>query len=186
MARWWTVIFRHADRHTFTNMPDSAAILSVGRNSPTWLAQTSIAFLQRCEVAVGFSISAVRFSTDHVPVTLHRATAAERTANRAAACATAPRPRPTGYECDEYPYASAAEGAAAGTGTVRVLDLPDWDGTQFCGMPPSSNQTGEGGWSICLIPTGDNRRGGVMLNDLYKAFRVIPGDAFSTRIAYDT
>ena len=53
-------------------------------------------------------------------------------------------------------------------------------------MPPTANQTGEGGWSICLIPTGDNRRGGVMLNDLYKAFRVIPGDTFSTRIAYDT
>jgi hypothetical protein len=32
----------------------------------------------------------------------------------------------------------------------------------------------------------DNRNGGVLLNDLYKAFRVIPGDAFSTRINYDT
>lgn len=121
-----------------------------------------------------------------LPVTLHRATAAERAANRAAACATAPRPRPTGYQCDEYPYASAAEGASAGTGTVRVLDRPDWDGTQLCGMPPTANQTGEGGWSICLIPTDDNQHGGTLLNDLYKAYRVIPGDAFSTRINYDT
>lgn len=127
-----------------------------------------------------------------LPVSLHRATAAQRAANRAAACTTAPRPRPTApggtekLECDEYPFASAAEGAAAATGTVRVPSLLNYDGTPYCGMPPTTVQTGEGGWSICLIPATDNNAGGQLLNNLYKAYRVIPGDEFSIRIAFDT
>ncbi|MFJ3379223.1 hypothetical protein ACIPJ2_02340 [Curtobacterium sp. NPDC090217] len=127
-----------------------------------------------------------------LPVSLHRATTAEVVANRAAACTTAPRPRPTvpgsteKRECDEYPFASAAEGAASGTGTVRVLNIYTWDGSAYCNMPPTVNQTGEGGWSICLIPASDNRTGGQILNSLYKAFRVIPGDEYSIRIYTNT
>ncbi|MCA5922508.1 hypothetical protein [Curtobacterium oceanosedimentum] len=45
-------------------------------------------------------------------------------------------------------------------------------------MPPAP-ATGPGGWSICLIPAADNQEGGQVLNNIYKAFRVIPGDAYS-------
>lgn len=80
-------------------------------------------------------------------------------------------PRPTSYECDEYPFRSTAEGAYTGGGTARThpwcqINLPN---------PPS---TGATGYSICMIWGKQNSSAGGILNSLYNANRVIDGDPF--------
>lgn len=99
-----------------------------------------------------------------------------RNANRATACPQnrdgGPR-RPAGYSCDEYPFASTAEGAAAsGPAAGRTFDF-----CQYPGLPVGS--IGPIGWSACMVPEAENSNAGSVLEStLFRPFRVIDGDAF--------
>jgi hypothetical protein len=80
------------------------------------------------------------------------------------------------YSCDEYPFGSTYEGAAAETGTARTfawcqISLED---------PPSS---GGDGFSICMVPDGENSGAGGKLGVFYTAERVLDGDAFFVDVA---
>ncbi|GHA50771.1 hypothetical protein GCM10010329_85970 [Streptomyces spiroverticillatus] len=84
---------------------------------------------------------------------LHRATPAQAVKNRRKTCPSS-LPRPTGKQCDEYPYASASEGGG-------VLGK-----TQ----------------SRKMISASHNRQGGTQLAKFYNAHRIIPGDLFYSRV----
>jgi hypothetical protein len=73
--------------------------------------------------------------------------------NRAASTSFCQAPRPSGFECDEYPFASTYEGAATAT-------LKPWNG------------------SVRLIPDDDNGRGGLALRDFQFNNRLLDEDAF--------
>lgn len=66
------------------------------------------------------------------------------------ACENAPTPRPTGLQCDEYPFRSTKEGA----------------------------YTGGGFFSCRLIDATQNSRGGGLLGSFYNANRIILNDPF--------
>lgn len=95
-------------------------------------------------------------------------------ANRGAACPPS-LPRPDGFSCDEYPYASTWEGAATGGGDGRTFG---W--CQISGLP--AGVTGPGGYSACMIPLAENTHGGSLLGAFYGSSRVLEGDAFFVRI----
>ncbi|MFE6229461.1 hypothetical protein [Cellulosimicrobium sp. NPDC057862] len=103
-----------------------------------------------------------------LPSTLTRTTTAIKTANRNKACPKT-LTRPTGHECDEYPFASTAQGASAG-GTARVF--------AGCKLPIASG-SGSVGFSRCMVLTGHNRTAGTMLTTFYKDNRVLVGDKFT-------
>ena len=96
-------------------------------------------------------------------------------ANRSVACppTSAGGPiRPQDYSCDEYPFASTSEGAAAAPLEGRT--------SAFCQYPglPTINESPQG-WSACMIPKSENSSSGAVLNhQLYRAYRVLDGDAF--------
>lgn len=119
-----------------------------------------------------------------LPVPLHRADSAVREANRAVAClpARAGGPvRPEGLSCDEYPFASAVEGAAAAGPTGRRT----FDGCQYPSLP--TGVVGPVGWSGCMISNEENSRAGSALEtNLYRPFRIIEGDAFWVDVLYPT
>lgn len=100
-------------------------------------------------------------------------------ANRGVAC-PASIPRPSGDDCDEYPFASTREGASASGGH---------GGRTFYGCQVSSlptGVTGATGYSICMIDSSENRRAGSFLNsDLYMPYRIIDGDPFYVNIFYN-
>jgi hypothetical protein len=73
--------------------------------------------------------------------------------NRSASTRFCQSPRPNGFECDEYPFASTYEGAATAV-------LKPWNG------------------SVRLIPADDNDKGGRALKDFYLNNRVLDDDAF--------
>ena len=104
--------------------------------------------------------------------TLHKGTREYETENRDNACRKNPRvpsPVPTNTDCDEYPFASSLEGAAAG-GVERTFP-----GCQL----PAVAQGGTGpGYSICFINRNDNRGGGVDLRWFYHWNRVLMNDPF--------
>lgn len=108
---------------------------------------------------------------------LHRLTdTALRDANRAKACPTS-LPRPAGYSCDEYPFASTIEGAYTGGGTARTLP---WCQVALQGTP----STGPTGYSVCMIDANTNSAAGSVLNSaLFVPKRVINGDAFNVHIS---
>lgn len=110
-------------------------------------------------------------------VPLHRLTdTALRDANRAKAC-PASLPRPAGYSCDEYPFASTLEGAYTGGGTARTLP---WCQVALQGTP----STGPAGYSVCMIDANTNSAAGSVLNSaLFVPKRVINGDAFNVHIS---
>jgi hypothetical protein len=85
-------------------------------------------------------------------------------------------PRPIGSSCDEYPFASTAEGAAmfgdeAGRSFswCNRFDLPQ-------------NQKGAAGWSACMVDEDDNFGAGVDLSVFYGDNRVLGGDNFFVEI----
>ncbi|MFI9296775.1 NucA/NucB deoxyribonuclease domain-containing protein [Streptomyces gardneri] len=84
---------------------------------------------------------------------LHRTTPAQAKKNRQKTCPSS-LIRPRGKQCDEYPYASAKDGGG-------VLGK-----TQ----------------SRKMIAAEHNRQGGSQLGQFYNSHRVLPGDAFYTRM----
>lgn len=91
-----------------------------------------------------------------------------RDANRNAACPTS-LTRPTGYNCDEYPFASSLEGGAANTREARTF----W----YCKLNDPV-RTGPLGFSRCMAPVGEHVVQGNTLNSGYMDQRVRNGDAY--------
>lgn len=110
-----------------------------------------------------------------LPTTLTRVTDPNiQDANRATAC-PAGYPRPDGFSCDEYPFASTYQGAIFTGGGPRT-----WDWCQLdIGQP---NSTGSSGYSVCMIDAGQNSGGGSVLGSFYSGNRVIDHDPFVVAI----
>lgn len=109
-----------------------------------------------------------------LPSLLHRETnAATITKNRTFSCSGVPSPRPTGKDCDEYPFASTKEGGNSTGGTRTFAD---------CGITQTVNSTGPGGVSRCLIDSTDNQTAGRQLAAMYLKNRVLDGDEFTVKI----
>ncbi|MCQ4084079.1 NucA/NucB deoxyribonuclease domain-containing protein [Streptomyces sp. RB6PN25] len=87
-------------------------------------------------------------------VPLHRTTEAQRIANRRAVCGRLKPPAP-GLSCDEYPFASTAEG-----------------GTFYA--PPNR--------AIAWVPRAEQNEQGGFLNALYSTNRILPGDPFYVNV----
>ncbi|AZS87220.1 hypothetical protein ELQ87_25525 [Streptomyces griseoviridis] len=98
---------------------------------------------------------------------------AEATTNRRTACPQASNggyPRPTGYSCDEYPFASTHEGAASNKDLGRAFS--------WCQISALTSRTGPG-WSACMIPATENTAAGRDdLRPFYNANRVLEEDEF--------
>ncbi|WP_416956782.1 hypothetical protein [Streptomyces sp. Agncl-13] len=78
--------------------------------------------------------------------------------------------RPTGYSCDEYPFASSHEGAASNPLLGRTFD--------WCQISTLTSRTGPG-WSACMIPAEENTAAGRDdLRVFYNENRVLEDDAF--------
>jgi hypothetical protein len=112
---------------------------------------------------------------------LHRQTdIGARNANRSVACprgnavAAARRDGVPTRSCDEYPFASSVEGAAANIGAGRTFN-PN------CHVPDLSSSTGSPGYSACMIEDADNKLAGSQLGAFYGINRVINQDAFYVR-----
>ena len=124
-----------------------------------------------------------------LPSRLTRTTDGSRNeANRRAAC-TDPqnRPRPTGYSCDEYPFASTYEGAASHTygRTFLIIGGINGGGQGFyCQVPwlEPRRQGDSGGFSACMIPDWENQDAGTLLGLFYYDNRVIDRDVFRIRL----
>jgi hypothetical protein len=85
-------------------------------------------------------------------------------------------PRPPGYECDEYPFASTKEGADwFGDKAGRTFDWCQRDD-----LP--RGVTGPYGWSACFVDKEDNRSAGIDLLIFYGDWRVLNGDQFTVDI----
>ncbi|MER7870311.1 hypothetical protein ABTZ90_25140 [Streptomyces cellulosae] len=95
------------------------------------------------------------------------------TSNRNTACPQASSggyPRPTGYSCDEYPFASTHQGAASNRLLGRTFD--------WCQISTLTSRTGPG-WSACMIPATENTAAGRDdLRIFYNENRVLENDAF--------
>jgi hypothetical protein len=119
-----------------------------------------------------------------VPSVLTRTTSgALNAANRARACPSS-YPRPAGYECDEYPFASTYNGAASQPygRTFLIIDLNGGNGFN-CRVPLPRRQAGDWqGYSVCMIPATENRDGGTDLASFYITYRVIDNDQFIVRV----
>jgi hypothetical protein len=104
---------------------------------------------------------------------LHRRTDNTQ-ANRDVACPQASKggyTRPTGFSCDEYPFASTHEGAASNPTGGRTFS--------WCQIPQLSTTVTGAGWSACMIDANENTAAGRDdLNPFYKDNRVIENDAF--------
>ncbi len=102
-------------------------------------------------------------------------------ANRATACPprSAGGPiRPSGYSCDEYPFASTVEGAAS-----SPLGGRTFDGCQYPGLP--TGVSSPSGWSGCMILKYENSAAGSVLGSTrYKRYRVIEGDPFYVEVTW--
>lgn len=93
-------------------------------------------------------------------------------ANRQKACPSSRgRPRPTGFNCDEYPFASTREGASGNDGPGRTFG---W--CQITDLP--LRILAPDGFTACLVPEGQNSSDGSRLGSFYRDNRVIDGDAF--------
>jgi hypothetical protein len=83
-------------------------------------------------------------------------------------------PKPTGYQCDEYPFRSTREGAFTGNQPYGRT----FDGCQITAVP--IRQPGDsGGYSICMIPAGENGDAGADLGIFYHSDRVLDGERFT-------
>jgi hypothetical protein len=86
--------------------------------------------------------------------------------NRSIACGGVPAQ--TGLSCDEYPFASSYEGAAAG-GSARSFP--------GCGLSDPAG-TGPVGYSRCMVVAGQNSSAGAILGNTYRQQRILDGDPF--------
>lgn len=106
-----------------------------------------------------------------LPSTLTRTTPTLATSNRDRACPSR-LTKETGYECDEYPFASSKQGAASG-GSARIPSGCIW---------AKVDGGGSVGYSRCQVLAPQNRAGGRILQDVYRAYRVLPNDKYFVRI----
>jgi hypothetical protein len=79
-------------------------------------------------------------------------------------------PRPSGHQCDEYPFRSTYQGAST-SGATTARSHP------WCQMPDPQG-SGPSGWSRCFIPSGQNGSGGALLGAFYSDERIMDGDPF--------
>jgi hypothetical protein len=114
-------------------------------------------------------------------IALHRSTAfGGEQANRDIACPSVrsipPKPRPPGFSCDEYPFASTREGAASAPRAGRTFD-----GCQVDWLPVL--RAGERApWSACLVPKVFNDYQGADIAAFYSGNRILNGDAFFVEV----
>ncbi|MDT3329457.1 hypothetical protein Q9S78_02130 [Microbacterium sp. KSW-18] len=109
--------------------------------------------------------------TSRLPSTLTRTTDDDlRKKNYKASCPGG-LTRPSGYSCDEYPFASTYQGAAAG-GALRVF--PN------CKLPTVSRSGA--GYSRCMIPVSQNSGAGGVLGNFYVQNRIHDGDRFRVQV----
>lgn len=107
---------------------------------------------------------------------LHRIyqTNPQRGANNRTACpqkASDPTlPRPSGYECDEYPFATTREGASYGL-NPNVPRTHWW--CQINSRP--TNVVNPIGYSICMVPSKQNSSGGGLLPPFHRQNRLLEG-----------
>lgn len=97
--------------------------------------------------------------------------------NRATACPDSRgRPRPPDVTCDEYPFASTAEGAAS--------DWSHGETFSWCNIDdlPASPVNFQPAWSVCLITEEENVDQGNDLGEFYADWRVIDGDQFTVEV----
>jgi hypothetical protein len=79
-------------------------------------------------------------------------------------------PRPTGMQCDEYPFRSTYEGAYTG-GDPTPRSFPG------CQMPDPT-RTGPSGFSRCFINATQNQSAGAYLGNFYRDQRMLATDPF--------
>lgn len=108
---------------------------------------------------------------------LHRqADKSKRDINRQYSCPrkgkVADARRLTGRSCDEYPFASSNEGAAAHPALGRTVH-------DNCNVKDLRIATGPDGYSVCMIDAKQNSYSGSLLGKFYGEERVIDQDAFS-------
>lgn len=98
-------------------------------------------------------------------------------ANRRGSCGHVTGPRPTGMDCDEYPFASTDQGGRnGGQGrTFANCAVPQHNGINQ--MTPGDMST-VGGYSVCLIDSGQNRSAGGQLSWFYAKNRIRAYDPF--------
>ncbi len=97
--------------------------------------------------------------------------------NRNNTCNRVMTSRPTGQDCDEYPFASTTQGGSiTGTRTWNycAVDLPNIPvlNPVDIGVPSAP------GTSMCFISSSANRSGGGILSWFYRKNRIIDGDNF--------
>jgi hypothetical protein len=80
--------------------------------------------------------------------------------------------RPSGFQCDEYPFKSSWEGAATQNPGGPARTNPGW-----CNIPEPAG-SGPFGYSVCMIPGTQNASAGGKLGNFYLTNRVMSGDAF--------
>lgn len=95
-----------------------------------------------------------------------------QTNNRLMSCAPAPSPRPQGFQCDEYPFASTHQGAF----TANLPWARTFPGCQLDGLVKF--RVDMFGWNICLIPEEENRQGGLNLLGFYNDYRILEREPF--------
>ncbi|WP_422738595.1 NucA/NucB deoxyribonuclease domain-containing protein [Micromonospora sp. WMMD729] len=123
--------------------------------------------------------------TTDLPSLLTRTTdSALRDANRRVACPEgASYPRPTGYTCDEYPFAVTTQGAAANPAGFTFRFDTKRLGRLNCQVPwlEEHRSTTNRGYSACMIPAAENSLGGSDLQSFFLDNRVIDRDRFQVR-----
>ncbi|MFJ3956729.1 hypothetical protein [Arthrobacter sp. NPDC090010] len=93
-------------------------------------------------------------------------------ANRNKACPTNLK-RPSGMDCDEYPFASTKQGAALNGGTGRTF--------AGCGINDKRyaiGANGAKGFSACMISAAENRSAGAQMGAFWAKYHVLAGDNF--------
>lgn len=80
--------------------------------------------------------------------------------------------RPTGSQCDEYPFRSTFQGASTGGGNPRTFSSLN------CRIPQVGSGSGPAGYSVCMIAASHNTDAGTALGTFYNENRVISADPF--------
>ena len=97
-----------------------------------------------------------------------------RDRNRATACPSS-YPRPPGFTCDEYPFASTYQGAYLSGGGPRTFP--------YCAVVLVTQSTGPNGYSVCMIESSQNSGGGSALGFFYNDNRVLDNDPFRVYVS---
>lgn len=95
--------------------------------------------------------------------------------NREYSCGRVTGPRPSGLDCDEYPFASTSHVRSAwGMNKVTFSWCGIRDGGIVTDPPASTNNIS----SVCLLSASENRRAGAKLGWFYVKSRVLNRDLF--------